>query len=134
MPRERQEIAAQELAKVCAEMAEDRKADDVAILKVDGVTIITDYFVICTGTSQPHIKAICEWIKRKVRDQYNIRPIAVDGDATSQWIIIDFGSVVMHILSPDAREKYKLEDLWGDAERMEQVLLEKTKVEREHNS
>ena len=125
MTVEQQIPTPEELAKYCVSVAEDRKAEDIAIIKVGDVSLVADYFVICTGSSQPHINAIAEWTRRKIRESFNIRPLAVDGKANSFWIVIDYGNVIFHILSAEAREKYQLEDLWGDAERVEKILSDR---------
>ena len=125
MTTEQPNITPEELAKYCASIAEDKKAEDVAIIKIGDVSLLADYFVICTGNSQPHLNAIAEWTRRKVRETYNIRPLAIDGKALSQWIVLDYGNVILHVLSTEAREKYQLEDLWGDAEKIEKILAER---------
>jgi ribosome-associated protein len=122
---EQQAISPEDLAKYCVTIAEDKKAEDIAIIKISDVSLVADYFVICTGGSQPHINAIAEWMRRKVRQSFDIRPLAIDGKASSQWIVIDYGNMIIHILSAEAREKYKLEDLWGDAERIEKILTDR---------
>ena len=122
---EQQDPTPKELAKYCATVAEDRKAEDVMIIEVSNSLLIADYFVICTGNSQPHLNAIAEWTRRKVRESYNIRPLAVDGKADSQWMVIDYGNVIFHVLSAEAREKYLLENLWEDTERTEKILSDR---------
>ena len=125
MTVEQQNPTPEELAKYCGAIAEDKKAEDIAIIKVGDVSLVADYFVICTGNSQPHLNAIAEWTRRKIRESFSVRPLAVDGKANSQWIVIDYGNVIFHILSPEAREKYQLENLWGDAERIEKILADR---------
>lgn len=115
----------EELAKFCAKIAEDRIAEDVTIIKLGDLSLVADYFVICTGTSQPHLKALAEWIRRKTREKYDVRPIAIDGGDGNDWIVIDFSTVMVHIFSAEARERYKLEQLWGDAEKIEKLITEK---------
>lgn len=117
--------SAEKLAKFCAQIAEDRKAEDVTIIKIGDVSLVSDYFVICTGTSHPHLKALTEWIKRKTREEYDTRPIAIDGVEGSDWVVIDFSTVMVHILSTEARKRYQLEKLWGDAEKIEKLIAEK---------
>lgn len=116
--------SAEELAKFCAQIAEDRKAENVTIIKIGDLSLVADYFVICTGTSHPHLKALAEWIKRKTRETYAARPIAIDGEG-SDWVVIDFSTVMVHIFGVEARERYKLEQLWGDAEKIEKLIAEK---------
>jgi ribosome-associated protein len=119
--------SAKELAMFCAQIIEERKAEDVIVIKVGDVSLVADYFVICTGTSHPHLKALAEWIRRKAREQYNVRPIAIDGSEGSDWVVIDFSTVMVHIFSVEARERYKLEQLWGDAEKIEKLIAKKVK-------
>ena len=75
--------------------------------------------MICSGTSEPHLKAIASEIQEKIRDKFETRPAAVDGFPVSQWVIIDYLSVLVHIFNQDKRAFYALEDLWGDAPRLE---------------
>ena len=118
-------ITAKELAEFCAQLLDDKKAENVSLIEISNVSLIADFFIICTGTSHPHLNALAEWLKRKNREKYNIRPIAVDGSPSSEWIVVDFGNVIVHILTQDARERYQLEELWSDAEKMEKFLSEK---------
>ncbi|MFZ2654718.1 MAG: ribosome silencing factor [Victivallales bacterium] len=114
---------AEELAFICAKTADDHKADNVITIKVSGLSVITDYFVLCTGNSIPHLSAISDSIMREVRAKMSIRPRVVDGTAASLWTVIDFGSVIVHVLSPKMREQYQLESLWGDAPKIETLKL-----------
>jgi ribosome-associated protein len=93
------------------------------VLDLRGISTFTDYYVICSGTSEPHLKAIASEIQERLRERFQTRPAAVDGFPTSQWIIIDFISVLVHIFHADKRSYYALEDLWGDAPRLD-VLTE----------
>ncbi len=76
---------------------------------------MTDYFVILSGTSEPHVRAIVNEITDKLRADYNLRARAVDGDIRSAWQVLDFFDVIVHVMRADVREKYDLERLWGDA-------------------
>lgn len=111
-------VSPKELAALCVEMADDRKADNVVALEVGGTSGIADYFVLCTGNSEPHIRAITNRIGREARERYNLRP-KQEGDVASRWVLLDFGAVVVHIMSPEMRELYRLESLWGDSPRVE---------------
>ncbi len=106
------------LALLCKELAENRKAEDVTILDVGKLSSITDYFVIATGTSEPHLRAIISEIKDKLRDEFDLRPRAIDGDFQAAWQVLDFFDVIVHVMRKDAREKYDLESLWGDAPKL----------------
>jgi ribosome-associated protein len=84
-----------------------------------GISSFTEFFLICSGTSEPHLKAIIGELEERLRKDHGIRPMAVDGYPISQWIVADFGSVVVHLFHSAKRAYYSLEDLWGDAPRLE---------------
>jgi ribosome-associated protein len=77
--------------------------------------------VICSATSEPHLKAIAGEIETRLKEEYAIRAVAIDGFPASQWIVLDLLQVVVHIFHRDKREFYSLEDLWGDAPRIERA-------------
>jgi ribosome-associated protein len=107
------------LVRLCAEGALDKKAEDVVLLDMRGISSFTDFFLIVSGTSEPQLKAIAGSIREKVREATGLRPIAEDGFPVSQWVIIDYGSVIIHIFHKERRDLYALESLWGDAPRLE---------------
>ena len=88
------------------------------VLDLQGISSFTDYFVICSGTSEPHLKAIAGEIEERLRDEHGIRAISVDGFPASQWIVLDYMQVIVHVFRQEKREFYSLEDLWGDAPRV----------------
>lgn len=106
------------LALLCRELAENKKAEDVVVLDVRKLSSITDYFVIATGTSEPHLRAILNEITDTLRDKYDLRPRATEGDLRTPWQVLDFFDVIVHVMREDVREKYDLEGLWGDAPRV----------------
>ena len=79
---------------------------------------ITDYFVIASGTSEPHLRAISNELTDKLRDEHHLRPRAIDGDNQATWQVLDFFDVIVHVMRADVRDKYDLESLWGDAPRV----------------
>ena len=91
---------------------------NVTALDLRGISTVTDYYLICSGTSEPHLKAIAGEIQDKLKERFNTRPAAVDGFPVSQWVIIDYLSVLVHIFHADKRSYYALEDLWSDAPRL----------------
>ena len=103
------------LALLCREFADNKKAEDIVILDVRKISSVTDYFVIASGTSEPHLRAIVEEITSKLRDEDGVRPRAVDGTAHGSWVVLDFFDVIVHVMRPDVRDRYDLEGLWGDA-------------------
>ena len=88
------------------------------MLDLAGISSFTDFFVICSATSEPQLKAIAGEIETRLRDDHNLRASAIDGFPASQWIVLDYLEVVVHISHRDKRAFYSLEDLWGDAPRV----------------
>jgi len=89
------------------------------VLDLRGISTFTDFFVICSATSEPQLKAIANEIETRLKEENAIRPVAIDGFPASQWIVLDYLQVVVHIFHQDKRAFYSLEDLWGDAPRVE---------------
>lgn len=106
------------LALLCREFADDKKADDIVILDVRKLSSVTDYFVIMSGTSEPHLRAIVDEIMDQLREGHQLRPRAVDGKLATAWVVLDYFDVIVHIMRPEVRERYDLETLWGDAPRV----------------
>jgi ribosome-associated protein len=79
------------------------------------ISAFTDFFVICSATSEPQLKAVANEIETRLREDDSIRPVAIDGFPASQWIVLDYLQVVVHVFHRDKRAFYSLEDLWGDA-------------------
>jgi ribosome-associated protein len=103
------------LARECVRAAEDKKALEPIILDLRSVSTITDYLAICSAQSEPQIKAIANGVEQALKEKFGRRPLAVDGFPTSQWIVIDYGDVMLHIFHEQKRGVYDLEDLWSDA-------------------
>ncbi|HRH98002.1 MAG TPA: ribosome silencing factor [Prosthecobacter sp.] len=104
-----------ELARACALYADDKKAENLRILDLRGLSPISDYFVLCTALSTPQLRAVRDEIIERMKEEHGIAPDVKDGNFESQWIILVYGSVMVHILTPEKREFYALEELWGDA-------------------
>jgi ribosome-associated protein len=103
------------LARQCVVAAEDKKALDPVILDLRAVSTITDFLVICSASSEPQLKAIANGVEQALKETPGRHPLAVDGFPTSQWIVIDYGEVMLHIFHEQKRGHYALEDLWSDA-------------------
>ena len=88
------------------------------MLDVSEVSTVTDYFVIASGTSEPHLRAVVDEITDKLRDEHGLRPRAVDGTLKTAWVVLDFFDVIVHVMRKDVRERYDLETLWGDAPKL----------------
>ena len=101
-----------------AELALDRKAADVISLDLRGISSAADFFLIVTGMSDVHVRAIAEHIVDELRKE-GVRPGHVEGVSAGRWVLLDYIDVVVHVFHPSAREFYQLEELWGDAPRRE---------------
>ena len=88
------------------------------VLDLHEISTITDFFVICSGTSEPHLKAIATEIETRLKEDHGVRASAVDGFPASQWIVLDYMQVIAHVFHRDKRAFYSLENLWGDAPRI----------------
>jgi len=94
--------------------AEDRKAVDLKVLHLQKVSDFTDYFLICSGTSERQVQAIADAVQEKLRAG-KVRPLNVEGFNRGQWVLIDYGDLVVHVFQDEPRRFYSLERLWGDA-------------------
>ena len=103
---------------LCRELADNKKAEEIAILDVRELSSVTDYFVIASGTSEPHLRAIVDEITDRLREDHDVRPRAIDGTTQTAWVVLDFFDVIVHLMRQDVRERYDLETLWGDAPRV----------------
>lgn len=115
----------EQLAEACARYAEEIQAADITVLDLRGISSITDFFVICTGTSMPHLKAVRREIRNNVNEALGEHPRSAEGEPASQWVILDYVNVLVHIFHQEKRDFYALEDLWSDAPVMEYDFLNK---------
>ncbi len=112
------EEKSRKLALLCAKVADDYRGSDVVVLDLTSVTPIFDYFVIATGTSRRQMHAVAEEVDR-VLNEHGSERLGIEGYDVSQWIIQDYGDVVLHVFSDEARQLYDLESLWADAGRVD---------------
>jgi ribosome-associated protein len=106
------------LALLCRTLADNRKAEDIVILDVRELSSVTDYFVLASGTSEPHLRAIVDEITEKLQEEHDLRARAIDGTFQAAWVVLDFFDVIVHVMRHDVRQRYDLETLWGDAPRV----------------
>ena len=117
-PAEAAQDVSQQLVQIIAEAASDRKAGDLTVLRVSDVSYLADYFVVVTGFSRVQVRAISQAIQDKVEQEWQRRPLRVEGQAEATWVLLDYGDAIVHILMPKEREFYNLEAFWGHAERI----------------
>ena len=108
-------MESKKLAQLCRELADNKKAENIVVLDVRAVSSITDYFVIVTGTSEPHLRAIMHELVDKLRDDHGLKPSASQGGEQDSWVVLDYFDVMVHIMRAEARAQYDLEGLWSDA-------------------
>lgn len=101
--------------RLAAEAALDKKAGDLDVLSVAGLTSIADFFVLCSATNERQAQAIADNVVDRLRAEMNVRPLLVEGANPGRWILLDFGDFIVHVFTEDARRFYGLERLWGDA-------------------
>lgn len=103
-----------ELAHRIVNVASDKKASDIVLLRTSEVTTMADYFVIASGRSDRQVQALSQAIVDELRDE-GIKPLGVEGQANARWVLLDYGSVIVHLFAPEEREYYGLERLWSNA-------------------
>lgn len=106
------------LAQRCRELADDRKAEDIVVLDVRKLSSITDYFVIASALSAPHLRAVAEEVEVRLKTESDLSAQAVDGTASASWVVVDYFDVMVHVMLKDVRDHYDLEALWNDAPRI----------------
>lgn len=107
-----------ELACLAAKVADDYRGSETVVLDLRGVTPMFDFFVISSGTSNRQMRSLAEEVNRMMK-QHGSRSPGMEGDVGSPWLLYDYGDIVIHVLSPEARKLYNLEELWADAERVD---------------
>ena len=107
------------MAVLAAEAASDKKAEDIVAIDVGELLVVTDYFLICTGTNARQVRTIADEVEDRIRDAGGGKPIGREGEQDAKWVLLDFAGLVVHVFQPEEREFYRLENLWSDAERLE---------------
>jgi ribosome-associated protein len=110
-----QKMTPEDLAAAAIDFAADRKALDIVQLDLRGIIGYTDYFVICTGRTDRQVKAIHDAIHQGMKSEHGRLPRRVEGVSQANWILMDYLDVVVHVFTPETREYYRLEQLWGEA-------------------
>ena len=122
MATQQREVSSQQKAEWIAAAADDRRAREIVTLDLQGLTLVADYFVICSGTSDVHIRAVADGIEENLKKEHGVRPLAVQGRNEANWVILDYGDVVAHVFSEAERAYYDLESFWKHARVVERVL------------
>ncbi|MBR4818969.1 MAG: ribosome silencing factor [Clostridiales bacterium] len=101
-----------ELADKIVEILENKKGVDIELIPVSEKTVLADYFVICSGTSSTHIKALADEVEYMLKRDYDVTPDHIEGRGSARWILLDYKDVVVHVFHPEERQNYSLEKLW----------------------
>ena len=110
-----EELSSHKLACVIARVLDDKLAKDITILNISNVSSLADFFVIATADSTPHVKALMEEVKDRIKSIFSRLPVRLENDAKNRWNLLDYGDVVVHILHKDERETYAIEKFWSNA-------------------
>ena len=121
-------LTSAEIAAIAAKALDDKKARDIKVLKTDKQTVLADYFVICNGTSSTHIKALVDEVDKQLSEAGE-PPIRREGLRSDIWVLMDFGSVIVHVFTDEARKFYNLERLWSDSEEVPLSSLPRPQAE-----
>jgi ribosome-associated protein len=106
------------MAMLAAEACDDRKAVDIRLIRVDEVSSLADWFVICSGLSDVQVRAIARSVEDKLEEDLGRLPLRREGQSAGSWLLLDYGEVIVHVLTPSEREYYDLESFWGHGEQV----------------
>ncbi len=112
-------IKGQQLAQACAKAADETKAENIRIWDMRGISNLTDYMVVCSGTSMPQLRAILRDVADKVAEEHGAKPAHTEGKAETRWVVLDFIDVMVHVMHEELREYYGLEELWKNAKEVD---------------
>ena len=116
-------IDAEQLARATAQAAYDKKAEEIVVLDLTALSDVCDYFVIATGANARLVDSVVDEIDDRVEERFGEKPFSVEGRRGGTWVLMDYGSVVVHVFTPEMRAYYRLEKLWGDAPELELELV-----------
>ncbi len=122
-------ITSEKFASAIARFLDDNKAKDIVILNVSNVCSLSDYFIIATGSSTPHIRALTENLRKKLKDVFKRLPLGEESERMSKWNLLDYGEVVVHIMTQEQRDIYKIEKFWSHALTLDREVWEEQSKE-----
>ncbi len=113
-------LKTKEILTIVQDVLDERKGQNITVLNVEGKTSVTDFMVVVTATSERHAKALSSYVVEKLKDN-NFLPLGVEGQQGSDWVLVDLGDVILHVMTAQAREFYQLEKLWS-VDRVEELV------------
>ena len=111
----------EQLLKLCVDSAKEKLAEDVVTITLGSSSSIADFFVIATANSEPQLRAVSDFIERQVREKLGVHTASNAENNEGGWVLLDFGNVIVHIMTPEMRSRYNLEGLWGDADKLRRM-------------
>ena len=117
-------IQSENLARRLAELADDKKAEDIVVLDMRPLVAYTDFLAICTARNERQARGIVDEVRQRIKRDSGVLPSGVDGGGEAGWTIVDYLDTVLHVFTPEARDRYQLDDLWHEAPRLELVFTE----------
>ena len=121
--------SSEKFASIIARILDDNKAQDIVILNVSNVCSLSDYFIIATGSSTPHVRGLTETVRKKIKDLFKRIPMGEETEKQNRWNLLDYGEVVVHIMHTEQREMYKIEKFWSHALILDREIWEEKSKE-----
>lgn len=112
-------INGEELALACAKAADEIQAENIRVWDMRGVSTITDFMIVCSGTAMPHLKAVLRDVAGHVQEWHGVKPAFSEGNAETRWVVLDYIDVMVHVMHQEMREFYALEEIWADAKEVD---------------
>ena len=111
-------IEGEELAKACVKAAVDIQAENIRVWDMRGVSNLTDFMIVCSGSSMPHLRAVIREVSGNVEKEHRVKPVNSEGKVDSKWVVLDYIDVMVHVMDDEMREFYGLEELWAGAKEL----------------
>ena len=111
-------LPSRELAEIAVKALDSKKGKEIRLIRIDKITTLAEYFVICTGTSNTHVNALCDAVEKELTEKGE-EPLHREGYRGGTWVLLDYGCVVVHVFNDEARKFYSLEHLWADGEEVD---------------
>ena len=108
----------EQLLQLCVASAEEKLAENVVTITLGSASSVADFFVIATANSEPQLRAVADFIERQVREKFGVHTSSNAENNEGGWVLLDFGNVIVHVMTPEMRNRYNLEGLWGDADKL----------------
>jgi len=112
-------INGEELALACAKAADEIQAENIRVWDMRGISSITDFMVVCSGSSMPHLRAVLRDVAGNVQEHHGVKPAFSEGNAETRWVVLDYIDVMVHVMHQEMRDFYALETIWADSKEID---------------